>query len=160
VQFVLLATGDKRYEDLFAALPKRFSHKAAVLLKFDEALAQRIYGGADMFLMPSRFEPCGLGQIIAMRYGSVPVVRATGGLADTVIDFDTGNGTKKGTGFTFNDYTGDAFWGALQRALDAFRDKKAWRGLQERGMKADFSWNASAKKYEELYRKALDFHKS
>jgi starch synthase len=160
VQFVLLATGDKRYEDLFAALPKRFPHKAAVLLKFDEALAQRIYGGADMFLMPSRFEPCGLGQIIAMRYGSVPVVRATGGLADTVIDFDTGNGTKKGTGFTFNDYTGDAFWGALQRALDAFRDKKAWRGLQERGMKADFSWNASAKKYEELYRKALDFHKS
>ena len=160
VQFILLATGDKRYEDIFAALPKRFPHKAAVLLKFDGALAQKIYGGSDMFLMPSRFEPCGLGQIIAMRYGSVPVVRATGGLADTVIDFDTGNGTRKGTGFTFSDYTADAFWGALQRALDVFRDKKAWRGLQERGMKADFSWNASAKKYEELYRKAIDFHSS
>jgi glycosyltransferase involved in cell wall biosynthesis len=94
-------------------------------------------GGVDIFLMPSQFEPCGLGQMIAMRYGSVPVVRATGGLADTVIDWDTGNGTRKGTGFTFNDYTGDAFWGALERALDTFRDKKAWRGLQERGMKAD-----------------------
>ena len=159
VQFVLLAAGDKRYEDLFAALSKRFPHKAVILLKFDQALAQRIYGGSDMFLAPSRFEPCGLGQIIAMRYGSVPVVRATGGLADTVIDFDGSNGTRKGTGFTFNDYTGDAFWGALQRALEVFRDKKAWRGLQERGMKADFSWNTSAKKYEELYRKAIEFHK-
>jgi starch synthase len=160
IQIVLLGTGDEKYHKLFSGLRQKYPKKIAALLEFNNEMAHLIEAGSDMFLMPSRFEPCGLGQIIAMRYGSVPVVRATGGLADTVIDFDTGNGTRKGTGFTFNDYTGDAFWGALQRALDAFRDKKAWRGLQERGMKADFSWNASAKKYEELYRKALDFHKS
>jgi starch synthase len=157
VQFVLLGTGDKNYEEAFGALTKRFPHKAMVLLKFDAALAQKIYGGSDMFLMPSRFEPCGLGQLIAMRYGSVPVVRATGGLADTVTEYDPAKG--KGTGFVFSDYSGDALWGALERALDVFRDKRAWRGLQERGMKADWSWNASAKKYDELYWKAIGFHK-
>jgi len=170
VQFVLLGTGDKRYEDLFAALPKRFPTKAAVILKFDAALAQKIYGGSDLFLVPSHFEPCGLGQIIAMRYGSVPVVRAIGGLADTVTDVSAANATRrdfaerarqaKGNGFTFSDYTGDAFWEALERALDTFRDKKTWRSLQERGMKADWSWDASAKKYEDLYRKAIEFHRS
>jgi starch synthase len=159
VQFVLLGAGDKRYEDIFAALPKRFPTKAATFFKFDAALAQKIYGGTDMFLMPSQFEPCGIGQMIAMRYGSVPVVRATGGLADTVSDLGPANGARKGTGFTFDDYTGDALWSALERALDVYRDKKAWRGLQERGMKADFSWNASAKKYEELYQKSIEFHK-
>jgi starch synthase len=158
VQFVLLGAGEKRYEDIFAVLPKRFPTKAATFFKFDTALAQKIYGGTDMFLMPSHFEPCGIGQMIAMRYGNVPVVRATGGLADTVTDYDPAK--NKGTGFTFTDYTSDAFWSALERTLDVFRDKKAWRGLQERGMKADFSWNASAKKYEELYRKAIEFHKS
>ncbi len=158
VQFVLLGTGEKNYEEAFGALPKRFPNKAAVLLRFDEALAQKIYGGSDMFLMPSRFEPCGLGQLIAMRYGSVPVVRATGGLADTVADYDPAKG--KGTGFAFGEYSGDALWGALERALDVFRDKKAWRGLQERGIKADWSWAASAKKYDELYRKAIEFHRA
>lgn len=157
VQFVLLGTGDKDYEEAFGALPKRFPQKAAVFLKFDAALAQRIYGGTDMFLMPSHFEPCGLGQIIAMRYGSVPVVRATGGLVDTVTEYDAARG--KGTGFTFSDYSSDALWGALERALEIFRDKKAWRGLQERGMKADWSWAASAKKYDEMYRKAIESHK-
>ena len=168
VQFILLGTGEKNYEEAFGALPKRFPTKAAVFLKFDEALAQKIYGGSDLFLMPSHFEPCGLGQLIAMRYGSVPVVRATGGLADTVIDYDAplhgaplhGAAKGKGTGFVFGDYTGDALWGALERALDVFRDKKAWRGLQERGIKADWSWAASAKKYDELYRKAIEFHKA
>jgi len=159
VQFVLLGAGEKRYEEIFGVLPKRFPNKAAVFLKFDTALAQRIYGGTDIFLMPSQFEPCGLGQMIAMHYGSVPVVRATGGLADTVSDLGPANGARKGTGFTFDDYTGDALWSALERALDVYRDKKAWRGLQERGMKADFSWNASAKKYEELYQKGIEFHK-
>jgi starch synthase len=158
VQFVMLGTGEKRYEEIYGALPKRFPNKAAVFLKFDAALAQRIYAGTDIFLMPSQFEPCGLGQIIAMRYGSVPVVRATGGLADTVSDLDAAK--NKGTGFTFGDYSGDALWSALERALDTFRNRKTWRGLQERGMKADFSWTASAKKYEELYRKAIEFHRA
>ncbi len=103
IQFVLLGTGEKRYEETFGALNKRFPTKAAVILGFDEALANKIYGGSDMFLMPSRFEPCGLGQMIAMHYGSVPVVRATGGLADTVVDFDPTSPTRKGTGFTFVD---------------------------------------------------------
>jgi len=157
MQLVLLGTGDKNYEEAFSALPKRFPNKAAVFIKFDTALAQKIYSGSDLFLMPSRFEPCGLGQIIAMRYGSVPVVRATGGLADTVTEYDPAKG--KGTGFTFGDYTSDALWSALEHALETFRDKKAWRGLQERGMRADWSWHASAKKYDELYRKAIEFHK-
>jgi starch synthase len=158
VQFVMLGTGEKRYEEIYGALPKRFPNKAAVFLKFDAALAQRIYAATDIFLMPSQFEPCGLGQMIAMRYGSVPVVRATGGLADTVSDLDAAK--NKGTGFTFSEYSGDALWSALERALDAFRDRKTWRGLQERGMKADFSWAASAKKYEDLYRKAIEFHRA
>jgi starch synthase len=157
VQFVLLGAGDRNYEDVFGALSNRFPSKAAVFLKFDAALAQKIYGGTDMFLMPSRFEPCGLGQLIAMRYGSVPVVRATGGLADTVTEYDPAKG--KGAGFAFGNYTGDALWDALSRAMDVWRDRKAWRGLQERGMKSDFSWNASAKKYDELYRKAIGFHR-
>lgn len=156
VQFVLLGTGDASYEELFGGLPRRFPHKAAVALRFDAALAQQIYGGSDMFLMPSRFEPCGLGQMIAMRYGSIPIVRATGGLADTVSDFDPGRGA--GTGFVFGDYTIEAFWNAIERALQTFADKKAWRALQERAMKADFSWAVSAKKYEELYRKAVELH--
>jgi len=122
----------------------------------DQEHAKRIYGGTDIFLMPSQFEPCGLGQMIAMRYGSVPVVRATGGLADTVSDLDVAR--NKGTGFTFGDYTGEALWGELERALEVFLDQKDWRGLQERGMKADFSWTASAKKYEDLYRRAIEFH--
>lgn len=156
VQLVLLGTGDPNYEESFGTLPRRFPQKAAILTRFDAALAQQIYGGADIFLMPSRFEPCGLGQIVAMRYGSIPVVRATGGLADTVMDFDAARNA--GTGFVFRDYTSDAFWSAILRALDAFADKPAWRALQKRAMQADFSWAASAQRYEELYRKAIEFH--
>jgi len=157
VQLVVLGTGDPKYEELYSTLPRRFPQKAAVFLRFDAALAQKIYGGTDMFLMPSRFEPCGLGQIIAMRYGSIPVVRATGGLADTVTAFDAAK--ESGTGFVFSDYAADALWGAIARALDTFTDKKAWRALQKRAMKADFSWAASAKKYEALYKKAIGFRK-
>lgn len=154
VQFVLLGAGEPNYEELFSTLPRRFPQKAAVSLGFDAALAQQIYGGADMFLMPSRFEPCGLGQLIAMRYGSVPVVRATGGLADTVSDVKDA-----GTGFVFGEYAADAFWHAIERALNVFADKPAWRAVQERGMRADFSWAVSAQKYEELYKRAIEFHK-
>jgi len=158
VQFIVSGTGDRRYEELLGTLPKRFPHKAAAILRFDPELAIKVYGGADIFLVPSQFEPCGLGQIIALRYGCVPVVRATGGLADTVTDLASANAARKGNGFTFNEYSGDAFWDALARALETFRDKKTWRALQERGMKADWSWEASARKYQDLYHKALELH--
>jgi len=153
VQFVLLGTGDPRYHEIFSHLGEQYRGRLAVFLKFDAALAQRIYAGTDMFLMPSRFEPCGLGQLIAMRYGNVPVVRATGGLADTVQNFDPATG--QGNGFSFTDYTPAALLDAVRRALAIYReDKPTWRLLMERGMRADFSWNASARKYVELYHKA------
>jgi starch synthase len=157
VQFVLLGEGDAPYQEFLNALPRRFPQKAAVAIRFDAALAQQIYGGADMFLAPSRFEPCGLSQLIAMYYGCIPVVRATGGLADTVTDFNLAKNT--GTGFVFNEYAADAFWSAIERALTTFADKKVWGALQKRAMRADFSWAVSAKKYQELYRKAIEVHK-
>jgi starch synthase len=154
VQFILLGTGEAHYEELCNSLPRRFPSKAAAFIRFDEPLAQKIYGGVDMFLMPSRFEPCGMGQLIAMRYGAIPLVRATGGLADTVSDFAPAHGT----GFVFSEYTAAAFWHTLERALQVYADKKEWPALQTRAMSADFSWAVSAKKYEELYRKALEVH--
>jgi starch synthase len=156
VQFVLLGTGDPQYHHMFEQIQARFSSRMRAFLKFDPALARRIYAGADMFLMPSRIEPCGLGQMIAMRYGCVPIVRAVGGLADTVVDQTTGQG--RGTGFTFEDYTSEACRQALERALKVYRDKSTWRELQQRGMKADFSWLASAQKYIGLYRRAMEVH--
>ena len=154
-QFVLLGTGEERYHRTFANVAGKYQGQAAVLLKFDAALARRIYAGSDAFLMPSRFEPCGLGQLIAMRYGSVPIVRSTGGLADTVQNYDATRG--QGNGFAFSDYSEEALLGAVERALDAYRHKDTWQTLMERGMEADFSWGASARKYVELYYKALEF---
>jgi starch synthase len=156
LQFVLLGSGEERYERFFADLARRFPRRVAAFLKFDAALAERIYAGADLFLMPSRFEPGGLGQLIALRYGTVPVVRATGGLADTVQDLSpTGD---DGTGFAFRDYSAAALRGALDRALDAFRNPALWRGLVQRDMRRDVSWDASARRYETLYRQAAEFH--
>ncbi|TAK29762.1 MAG: glycogen synthase GlgA [Chloroflexota bacterium] len=154
-QFVLLGVGDPRYHELFMRLSQRFPRRAAIFLSFDAALAQRIYAGSDMFLMPSRFEPCGLGQLIAMRYGAVPIVRATGGLADTVRDWDPE--TREGTGFTFTTYDSWALFAAIVRAVETFRRKSDWRRLQENGMAQDFSWAASARQYVDLYEKALGF---
>jgi len=147
-QFVVLGTGAKPYEDMFASIAAYHPRKMAAVLTFAGELAPLIYGGSDLFLMPSLFEPCGLGQLIAMRYGSVPVVRATGGLADTVEDGVTG--------FTFGPYTAEAFWDALQRALLVHNtDRDAWRRIQVAGMTADHSWDEAARGYEQLYRKAL-----
>jgi len=147
-QFILLGSGEERYETMFSQLANYYRDKMTAVLEYNAGLAPLIYAGSDMFLMPSLFEPCGLGQLIAMRYGSVPVVRATGGLADTVAEGITG--------FTFKDYSADAFWRALQRAISVFHeDKKSWSQLQYRGMTADFSWNRSAEGYEELYRWAI-----
>ena len=155
LQFVLLGTGEERYHKIFADVAGKYQGQAAVFLEFDGALARRIYAGSDAFLMPSRFEPCGLGQLIAMRYGSVPIVRSTGGLADTVQDYDPATG--QGNGFAFTDYSEEALLAAVKRAVETYRHKDTWRTLMERGMRADFSWGVSARKYVELYHKALEF---
>jgi starch synthase len=118
-------------------------------------LAQKIYAGTDMFLMPSHFEPCGLGQMIAMRYGSVPIVRRTGGLADTVQDFDPR--AEAGTGFVFTRYNAFDLFAVIVRAMETFKYPDKWRGLQQRGMAEDHSWDSSARQYVELYRQAHRF---
>ncbi|MBN1977177.1 MAG: glycogen synthase [Anaerolineae bacterium] len=157
-QFVLLGTGHEGYHEMFERVQARYPERIRAFLKFDDVLARRIYAGADMFLMPSAIEPCGLGQMIAMHYGCVPVVRATGGLADTVPNYTTRN--RKGLGFAFAKYTPEACISALNRALKAYHDKKAWRKIQQRGMEADFSWSSSAQEYVELYQKATQTHKT
>ena len=155
-QFILLGTGQPRYHEMFERAQARFPDRMRAVLKFDDVLARRIYAGADMFLMPSAVEPCGLGQMIAMRYGCVPVVRATGGLADTVSDYTARRG--RGTGFTFAEYTPEACERALERALKVYSNRKRWRSLQQRAMAVDSSWAASALKYVELYRRAIEVH--
>jgi starch synthase len=155
-QFVLLGTGDPRYHHTFQSIQERYPNRARTFLKFDAVLARRIYASSDMFLMPSFVEPCGLGQMIAMRYGSVPVVRETGGLANTVTDQTRERG--HGTGFVFQEKTPEACKDALRRALETYQDKETWRALQMRGMASDFSWTASAEEYIDLYQKAIAVH--
>jgi starch synthase len=153
LQVVVLGTGDPHYHEMFSRLSQTYPGRAVVFLTFNAALAQKIYAGSDMFLMPSRFEPCGLGQMLAMRYGSVPIVRSTGGLADTVCDWDPRTGV--GNGFSFERYDRWALFAAIVRALENYRYPETWRKLQVNGMTADFSWQASARKYVELYRRAM-----
>jgi starch synthase len=157
LQFVVLGSGDRRYEDMFRDIHNRYPEKAAVYIGFNAILAQRIYAGADMFLMPSRFEPCGLGQLIAMRYGTIPIVRATGGLADTVHDFNPSTGS--GNGFVFSEYEEDALYHAIQRALSLYTEHPhEWKMLIKRAMELDFSWARSAVEYLQLYQEALSRH--
>lgn len=151
VQFVLLGTGEEKYHQIFQALAKKYPSQVGVHILFDAKMAKRIYAGSDVFLMPSRYEPCGLGQLISFRFGTVPLVRETGGLADTVEDFDPK--TAKGTGFVFKEYETKALLKALDRALGVYQNPKLWLPLMQNGMKNDFSWRASAKKYVELYEK-------
>jgi starch synthase len=152
-QMVLLGTGEQHYHDLFGQMVKKYPRQAAIFFTFNTPLAQRIYAGSDMFLMPSRFEPCGTGQLIAMHYGSVPIVRATGGLAESVEDYDPHSG--RGTGFVFKPYDRWALFAAIVRGLETFKHRDIWRQLQLHGMTADFSWNHSAGHYVELYRRAI-----
>ncbi len=153
MQFILLGTGDPRFEESFARLAEMYPEKASVNLRFDNGLAHRFEAAADIFLMPSRFEPCGLNQLISLRYGTVPVVRAVGGLADTVQEFDAK--ASKGNGFVFHEYSSMGLFNALKRALEVYRNKAQWRQLQRQGMAADFSWSASARKYEALYKELV-----
>jgi starch synthase len=158
IQFVLLGIGDQHYHEMFQNLAVRYPGQVAVFLTFNTELAQRIYAGSDMFLMPSRFEPCGLGQLIAMRYGSIPIVHAVGGLADTVQEYDPHTG--EGNGFTFVNYDPWEFFAAIVRALELYRFKDLWRRLQQCNMAADHSWHASAMRYIEVYHNAIAFHRS
>lgn len=153
VNVVLLGTGDPKLAKVFETWNSRYSGRFRAFLAFDNTLAHLIEAGSDMFLMPSRYEPCGLNQMYSLRYGTVPVVRATGGLADTVVDADANPET--GNGFSFTDYTSDAMFGALKRAVSAYRDSKRWQAIQSRGMAADFSWTHAASTYEALYRSSL-----
>lgn len=151
VQLILLGTGDEKYHILFERMKRKHPKKASIHLKFDAVLAKKIYAGSDMFLMPSRYEPCGLGQLISLRYGTIPIVRKTGGLADTIIEYNPKTG--EGNGFVFERYDADELFGTIRRAVDLYKDKGTWRKLVLKAMKCDFSWEGSAKKYIELYKK-------
>jgi len=153
LQLVVLGSGEERFLKAFNDIKVAGARNIAYATGFDHALAPKIYAGSDMFLMPSSFEPCGLGQLIAMRYGSVPVVRRTGGLADSV--FDPQDGDKTPNGFVFDEYTPEALWDAMSRAIEAYQDRALWKKLMRRGMSCDYSWQNSVHKYLELYRKAL-----
>lgn len=153
VQFVLLGAGDETYHRLFEDFKAKGAGNISLNIGYDSVCARQIYAGSDIFLMPSHYEPCGLGQLIALRYGSVPVVRKTGGLADTV--FDDRDGVREPNGFSFDDFTSEALWEALQRALQAYRQRDAWKKMVRRGMNRDYSWLQSAAVYERLYRNAL-----
>lgn len=155
VQFVLMGTGDQHYHDFFARLQQQYRERVAIFLTFDSARARKIYAGADMLLMPSRSEPSGSTQMIAMRYGCIPIVRATGGLADSVEDFDAR--TQRGTGFTFRAYDRWAMFAATARAVQVYQSREMWRELQARAMARDSSWEAAAQKYDALYRDALEW---
>jgi starch synthase len=146
---VALGAGEARYEKMFQDLAARFPQKVAVKVAYDNAIAHKVEAGADMFLMPSRYEPCGLNQIYSLRYGTVPIVRATGGLDDTIEPYSTFTG--QGTGFKFWAYEGKALLASLREALGVFADGKAWRQLQLNGMAKDYSWKASAGEYARLY---------
>jgi starch synthase len=153
LQLVVIGTGDRRYEDMFRRWAAERPHQVAVSIGFDAALAQRIYAGADMLWMPSRFEPCGLAQLIALRYGTVPVVRATGGLADTVRDYDPVAET--GNGFRFEAYDAWQFFAAVVRAAETFRHPQSWAWLLQHAMREDVSWSRSAQRYAQLYLSAI-----
>jgi len=144
-----LGSGDKEYEDLFRRFNKQFPEKFAVKIAYDNALAHKIEAGADMFLMPSRYEPSGLNQMYSLKYGTVPIVRATGGLDDTIEPWEPTTG--QGTGFKFVPYSSAALLAAILEALTAFKDKTGWKKLMLNGMRKDFSWNASAKEYVKVY---------
>ena len=153
LQLVILGTGDERYMKMLSAFQKKGTDNISIHLSFDNVLARRVYAASDMFLMPSHYEPCGLGQLIALRYGAIPVVRKTGGLGDTV--FDARDGFREPNGFTFDDYTPKAFWGAVTRALESYGDRKVWDRMVRNGMNSDYSWDHSAGEYEAMYEKAL-----
>lgn len=150
LQFALLGAGDRKYHDLFEGLALKYPRQAGIVIAYNDDLAHKIEAGSDLFLMPSLYEPCGLNQLISLKYGTVPVVRATGGLDDTIVPWKSGR--KKGNGFKFEEYSAEALWTCLESALAVFSKPAQWIALQRNGMAGDFSWKASAGEYLELYR--------
>lgn len=150
--YLVLGSGDKTYEDMMRRLQKQYPARFGLRIAYDNALAHKIEAGSDMFLMPSRYEPCGLNQIYSLRYGTVPIVRATGGLDDTIENWDPA--TQKGTGFKFAEYSGEEMLSTIRHALQVFKDKAAWERLMRNGMARDFSWSTAAKEYLRVYEKA------
>jgi starch synthase len=154
LQFVVLGTGEQWYHDMLSSHMRSFPQKMAVMLKFDNKLAHEIYAGSDMFLMPSKYEPCGLGQLISLKYGTVPIARATGGLVDTVAQYNFK--TKQGTGFLFHGYNPADFLQAIRIACDTYKNRTVWGRLVENGMKQDFSWEHAAGEYLKIYNTAIN----
>jgi starch synthase len=153
VQLVILGEGQKEIEERLVKVMRSWKGRVAVTVSFDEKLSRRIYAGSDLFLSPSRFEPCGIGVMIAMRYGAVPVARATGGLADTVVDVD--RSLETGSGFAFDDVDPVDFLGAVLRGVTYHQGGGEWNTLVKRVMSRDYSWKSSARKYEALYQEVL-----
>jgi len=153
LQLVVLGSGETEYEDFIRHATTSYPNKVSAYIGYNNTLAHLITAGCDMFVMPSLYEPCGLNQMYSLKYGTVPIVRKTGGLADTVQDFHDYD--EQGNGFAFNDFTPYALYLAIVRALDTFRAQSVWKELMKRGMKADFSWNASAKEYIKVYAACL-----
>lgn len=153
LQIVVMGGGDRKYESFFKKYVKKHPKKLAAHLKFDRIHATKVYAGSDMFLLPSRFEPCGLGQMISLRYGSIPIVRSTGGLADTITDYNAR--TRKGNGFVFKTYDSRDMLVAITRAIENHKHREEWIELIKKGMQLSFSWKVPAKKYVLLFRKAI-----
>jgi starch synthase len=155
IQFIILGTGNEEYENFFRKMADYYPEKLAVNINYDTSLAHKIYAGIDIFLMPSKFEPCGLSQLISLRYGTIPVVRETGGLNDTISPYDEKTG--KGNGFSFANYNAGDMLYTIRRAIEFYNKSEVWPEIINNAMSSDFSWDSSAKKYIDLYNKAVDF---
>lgn len=147
VQVIVLGIGERKYEDYFRWIHEQYQGKVAALISFNQDLARKIYAGADFFLMPSQSEPCGLAQMIALRYGTVPIVHAVGGLRDTIQDCSIG----EGNGFVFEQYNSDDLFAAIKRGLKAYENEENWDSLLKWVMNLNYSWEKSAKEYEKIY---------
>jgi starch synthase len=156
LQLVLLGTGDRSLEETFRSLHARYPDKIGLHIGFDEGLAHRIQAASDLFLVPSRYEPCGLTQLASLRYGTVPIARRTGGLVDTIVPYESdGKGSIQPTGFLFDAATPDALLEAIRNAVAVYGDRRVWARLVRAGMATDVSWTKSAAQYSDLYRRVL-----
>ena len=156
IQFIVLGTGEEKYENMFRHFDWKYHNKVSAQIYYSEEMSRRVYASCDAFLMPSLFEPCGLSQLMSLRYGTLPIVRETGGLRDTVEPYNEFE--NRGTGFSFSNYNAHEMLGTIRYAKDTFYNKKReWNKMVDRAMMADFSWNVSARKYEDIYRYLLGY---